>query len=153
MSQLDIKKVHEFWNQFQDPMIYRVVTFMDGVEKWTHDLDEDFERVVEELSNELDNISKLDMAKLGKQDTFIRIANVLCSSRALRFLHVIDGVHPGWASRLLAHAEENTQSPDDEAGLFLRRNIVFERLRLLARVFDKEKLDLVIKALEGDDHG
>ena len=36
---------------------------------------------------------------------------------------------------------------------FLRRNVVFERLRLLGRVFGEDRLKLVIKALEesGDD--
>jgi intracellular multiplication protein IcmW len=48
------------------------------------------------------------------------------------------------------HAEEISQSPDDEAGLFLRRNIVFERLRLLARVFSQPRLALILKALEGE---
>lgn len=152
MADLSIKGVHEFWNGFQDPMIYRVVSFMDGVEKWTYDLDEEFEQEIETLTRELSDIGKVDMSKLGHQELFIRIANSISSSRALRFLHIIDTAHPGAASRLLSHAEEITQAPDDEAGLFLRRNIVFERLRLLGRVFAKDRLDMVQKALEGDEH-
>jgi intracellular multiplication protein IcmW len=153
MSDLTIKGVHHFWNQFDDPMIYRVVSFMDSVEKWTHDENPEFEEAIAALSLEFEDFSKVDMTKLGQQNYFIRIANHLHFSRALRFLHIIDGLHPGSASRLLAHGEETTESPTDEAGLFLRRNIVFERLRLLGRVFSQERLELVSKALEGEDQG
>ncbi len=34
------------------------------------------------------------------------------------------------------------------ANLFLRRNIVFERLRLLARIFSKERIELMLQLLE-----
>lgn len=153
MSDLSMKNVHAYWHAFQDKMIYRVVVFMDGVERFTHDLDETFEEAIEALSQELSDISKIDMTKLGHQDLFIRIGNVLSSSRCLRFLHVIDTAKPGTASRLLAYAEETTNGPDDEAGIFLRRNVVFERLRLLGRVFAKDRVLMVTKALEGDESG
>jgi intracellular multiplication protein IcmW len=46
------------------------------------------------------------------------------------------------------YAEENNTPDNLLAGLFLRRNIVFERLRLLARVFTPQRFELVLKALE-----
>lgn len=151
MSDLSMQGVSRFWYDFQDKMIYRVVTFMDGVETWTFDENPEFENMIQQLTENFNELASVDMTKLGHQDLFIRIANHLHFSRALRFLHIIDGIHPGAASRLLAYSEENTQSSDDEAGLLLRRNIVFERLRLLGRVFAKERLEMVLKALEGDD--
>ena len=36
---------------------------------------------------------------------------------------------------------------------FLRRNIVFERLRLLGRVFADDRLKIVLKALEEGGYG
>lgn len=150
MPDLSSEAVHQFWKQYPDPMIYRVVSFMESVEQWTKDNDINFESAMAVLSKELDDISKINLDELGQQEVFIRIANNLKMGRALRLLQAIDTTHPGSASKLLMHAEEVSQSPDDEPGLFLRRNIVFERLRLLARVFSSPRLALVLKALEGE---
>jgi len=48
----------------------------------------------------------------------------------------------------LLRAEDTTKSDTDTAGIFLRRNIVFERLRLLGRVFGPDRFKLVLQALE-----
>lgn len=152
MPDLSLPAVREFWAAYEDPMIYRVVTFMEGVENWTLDGDPEFEAALKKLGDELDDLQNVDLTTLGHEETFIRIAGNVKSSRSLRLLQAIDTVHPGSASRILIHAEETSQSPDDPAGLFLRRNIVFERLRLLGRVFSEERLNLVLRALEGEDN-
>lgn len=151
MPDLSLQASHEYWHNFQDPMIYRVVSFMEGVENWTLDGAPDLETALIELGQELDSLEGFSFSSLGQEDTFIRIACNLKSSRTLRLLQAIDTAHPGSASQVLMHAEEKSQNPDDPAGIFLRRNIVFERLRLLARVFSKERLALVTKALEGEE--
>lgn len=151
MPELTVEAVRRFWSEYEDPMIYRVITFMEGVEDWTLDGDPAFEAAMEQLSRELDDLGQVDMSSLGQEEAFIRIACNVKSGRALRLLQAIDTVHPGAASRLLIHAEETSQSPDDPAGIFLRRNIVFERLRLLGRVFSEERFALVLRALEGED--
>ena len=69
-------------------------------------------------------------------------------SRILRLLQAIDTIDPGSASKLLMYAEEHNSPENPLAGLFLRRNIIFERLRLLARVFAPERFEIVLKALE-----
>ena len=73
------------------------------------------------------------------------------AGRGLRLLQSIDTVHPGSASKVIMHAEQTTISSTDPAGFFLKRNIVFERLRLLSRVFCEYRLKLVARALEGED--
>jgi intracellular multiplication protein IcmW len=60
----------------------------------------------------------------------------------------LDTAYPGAAAKVLMHAEEITKSEADIAGVFLRRNIVFERLRLLGRVFATDRFKLVLKTLE-----
>jgi len=152
MPDFSPQAVARFWKQYEDPMIYRVVTFMESVENWTVDGDTAFENAINELGTQLDDIGKIDLDELGQQELFIRIANSIKTGRALRLLQAIDTAHPGSASKLLMHAEEISQRPDDPAGLFLRRNIVFERLRLLARVFSAARFALIFKALEGEDH-
>lgn len=151
MPDLSHKASLEYWYEYVDPMIYRVITFMESVEDWTLDGNPELEAALAQLSKELDDISKVDMGQLANEESFIRIAGNIKSSRTLRLLQALDTVHPGAASRLLIHAEETSQSSHDAAGVFLRRNIVFERLRLLSRVFSEDRFRLVIKALEGED--
>jgi len=151
MPDLSIEGVHKYWNEYEDKMIYRVVSFMEGVETWTVDSDPAFEEKFKELGTLLDDIGKVDLGQLGGEQFFIKIAANIKAGRYLRFLQSVDIAHPGSASKLLVHAEETSERPDDLAGLFLRRNIIFERLRLLARVFSRERLALVLKAMEGEE--
>lgn len=152
MPDLSLSGAHRFWKNYQDSSIYRVVVFMESVENWTLDDHAAVEKALSELGQNLEEIGKISLDDLGQQDLFIRIANNIKTSRALRLLQALDTAHPGSASRLLMYAEEVSQHPDDLPGLFLRRNIVFERLRLLSRVFAPARFSLILKALEGEDH-
>lgn len=152
MPNLTLEGAHQFWSQYQDPIIYRVVAFMESVETWPLDGDPALEEALSTLGKELDDVIKVDFSKLEQEMALIQIACSLRMSRALRFLHIIDTAQPGTASKLFTHAEQITQRLDDPPGLLLRRNVVFERLRLLARVFSQERFALVLKALEGEDY-
>lgn len=152
MPDLSLAASRQYWKNYPDPMIYRVVTFMEGVEHWTFDGDSELEEAMEKLGKELDNIGHIALSRLNHEDNFIMIGNRLHMSRILRLLQAIDTAHPGSASKVLMYAEENNEESDSPTDLFLRRNIVFERLRLLGRVFAKERLALVLKVLEGEEY-
>lgn len=151
MPDLSHEASSKYWFEYLDPMIYRVITFMESVEDWTLDGNPEFEAAMEELGKELDDIEKIDLGLMAEESKFIRIVGNIKSGRGLRLLQAIDTVHPGSASRVLIHAEETSISSYDPAGFFLKRNIVFERLRLLSRVFCQYRLKLVLRALEGDE--
>lgn len=151
MPDLSHEASAKYWHDFIDPMIYRVVTFMESVEDWTLDGDPKLEEAIQQLGKELDDIEAIDMNALGEEDKFIRLVGNIKSGRGLRLLQAIDTVHPGSASKILIHAEETSTSSLDAAGFFLKRNIVFERLRLLSRVFSEYRLKLIARALEGEE--
>ncbi|MGL5743391.1 MAG: type IVB secretion system protein IcmW [Legionella sp.] len=151
MPDLSHEASAKYWFEYIDPMIYRVITFMESVEDWTLDGNPEFEEAMEQLGRELDDIEKIDMGLLAEEEKFIRIVGNIKSGRGLRLLQAIDTVHPGSASRILIHAEETSTGSHDPAGVFLKRNIVFERLRLLSRVFCQYRLKLVLRALEGEE--
>ena len=146
MSILDAKSSQDFWHAFDDPMIYRVVAFMEAVETWTKDGDPELEASVEKLGSALETAEKF---KLGEEKDFIKLSTYLKMPRLLRLLQAIDTIEPGSASKVLMYAEENN-SKDRTVSLFLRRNIVFERLRLLSRVFSPSRFSLVLRALENE---
>lgn len=147
MPDLSNEAVHQFWKDYKDPMIYRVISFMESVEDWTLDDQPELEKAMASLGDTLEDIGNID---LQQEDEFIKVATYIKAGRGLRLLQCMDVAYPGAASKLLMHAEENTQNIEDVPGLFLRRNIVFERLRLLARVFAPERFQLLLKALEED---
>ncbi|KTD64386.1 type IVB secretion system protein IcmW [Legionella spiritensis] len=151
MPDLSHEASAQYWFEYVDPMIYRVITFMESVENWTPDDDPTFEEAMNRLGKELDDIEKIDMGMLAREDSFIRLVGNIKSGRGLRLLQAIDTIHPGSASRILIHAEENSTGSHDPAGFFLKRNITFERLRLLGRVFSEYRLKLVARALEGEE--
>lgn len=145
MPDLNHKAVHQFWRDYKDPIIYRVITFMEGVEDWTIDGDPTLEAALKELGEALEDIGNID---LQQEDAMIQIATHVKTGRGLRLLMCLDTAYPGAAAKVLMHAEEITKSYKDMPGIFLRRNIVFERLRLLGRVFAANRFKLVLKTLE-----
>jgi intracellular multiplication protein IcmW len=145
MPNLDLQAAHEFWKNYPDSSIYRVIAFMETVENWTFDGNPELEEIVNAFGQTLDEIKRFE---LGKEEQFIILLAHLKTSRILRVLQAIDTIEPGSASKVLMYAEENNTPDNILTGLFLRRNIVFERLRLLSRVFSPERFDLVLKAME-----
>ena len=149
MPDLSYKTVHQFWRDYQDPMIHRVITFMESVEDWTLDGDPALEEAVSELGATLEDIGNID---LQQELPMIEVLAHIKTGRNLRLLMCLDMAYPGAAAKILMKAEETTRSQADNAGLFLRRNVVFERLRLLRRVFSEERMKLVIAGLEETGH-
>jgi intracellular multiplication protein IcmW len=147
MPKLDLDSAHEFWKNYEDPMIYRVISFMEGAEDWTLDGNAELEAALNTVGDQFEQLSRFE---LGKEDQFIAFCCHIKTSRILRILQAVDTIDPGSASKLLMYAEEHNSPDNLLAGLFLRRNIIFERLRLLARVFAPERFEIILKALEQD---
>lgn len=151
MPDLSHEASAKYWFEYVDPMIYKVITFMESVEEWTADGDPELEEMLIQLGKELDDVQDVDINAMSEQGRFVKIAANIKTGRGLRLLQTIDTIQPGSASRVLMHAEESSFSSRDTAGFFLKRNITFERLRLLGRVFCAYRLNLVLRALEGDE--
>ena len=149
MPDLSNKGVHKFWHEYHDPMIYKVVSFMENVEDWSLDGDPDLEQAITKLSIILDDVGYID---LQAEDKIVQVAAYIKMGRMLRLLQCMDTAHPGAASKILTAAKAASQSSDDVFGLFLRRNMVFERLRILGRVFAADRLAVVLQALGDKSH-
>lgn len=148
MPDLSSQASHQFWKDYNDRTIYKVISFMESVETWTLDNDSALEEAIQELGDVLEHLGRQD---LQEQDNFVLLCANIRMSRELRLLQCMDTANPGSASKLLVYAEQKSRDPEDTPGLFLRRNVVFERLRLLTRVFAQERINLVLKALEGEE--
>ena len=137
MPNLDLQASHEFWKNYDDPMIYRVISFMETAENWTLDGNPELEEAMKSLGEQLDKITRFE---LGKEEQFVALCAHIKTSRILRLLQSIDSIDPGSASKVLMFAEENNTPDNLVAVLFLHRNIIFERLRLLSRFFAPQRI-------------
>jgi intracellular multiplication protein IcmW len=151
MPDLSHEAALQFWSEFPDPNIYRVITFLESVEHWTIDNNENLENLLKTLGHELDNFEDIDLSSLNHEEIFIKILAGLKTSRGLRLLQAIDTAQPGSASRVIMQAEEMNYDFQKPPYFFIRRNMAFERLRLLNRIFASHRLKIITQALEGDD--
>jgi len=145
MPDLSHEACHRFWFEYNDPIIYKVIGLLESVEGWTLETNEEVKKTLEQLGSALDNIGKIEFER---EDLFIAAGAHLKTSQILRILQAIDTAHPGSASKVLVHAEENTDDENSSCRLFIQRNIAFERLRLLSRIFSRDRMTLAIDALE-----
>src|SRR3990167_3804340 len=103
MPKLDLASSHEFWKNYDDPMIYRVIAFMETAENFALDGTPALEQIMNKLGEALDELTSFE---LGKEDEFVTLCAHLKTSRILRLLQSIDTIDPGSASKLLMYAEE-----------------------------------------------
>lgn len=147
MPELSLEASHDFWKNYPDPSIYRVIAFLESVENWSHDGNAELEDKLEKIGEHLDELKTFEN---GQEQAFIGLCAHIKSSRILRLLQAIDTIEPGSASKMLMYSEENNNDDNPLAKLFLQRNIAFERLRLMGRVFSPERLDFIMRLIEKD---
>ena len=147
MPDISNKEVHKFWHEYHDNMVYKIISFMESVESWTLDGNTELESALNKLSTALDNIGYID---LQAEEKLIQLVTYIKMGRALRLLQCLDIAHPGAAAKLITFAKTNLEETDDIFSLFLQRNVVFERIRLLGRIFAKDRLDTVLNILRGE---
>jgi|TARA_Y200000002_G_scaffold383247_1_gene404399 intracellular multiplication protein IcmW len=144
MPDFSLDASREFWKSFDDPKVFEVISFMEKIESWTLDGNEKIESALDKLEEAMDSIAGIEIKNF---DHLVYIGAYLKTSRVLRIMQELDSNNPGAASRLLSFAEGQSFT-DKTAQLFIRRNLIFERLRLLSRVFNYERLEKIHSALE-----
>lgn len=150
MPDMSLEAVHAFWHDYDKRTLYRIVTSMEGIESWASDDDPQAEEALLRLGACLDDVTDFE---LNDEAVLVKVLANMRSGRALRLMQFLDVLKPGTASKLLIFAEEQTKDAAHKnryADLFLKRNLAFERLQLLGRVFAPERINLVLKALESN---
>ncbi len=150
MPDLSKHGVHLFWCEYDRRILYRIVTSMERVEDWTVDDLGDINRGFELLGQLLEDNPD---ASIAEDDDLVKLLSHTHIARTLRIMQYMDSVSPGSASKMLMNAEKmkEADAEDPHAALFLSRNMVFERLQLIGRVFAPERINLVINALEKEN--
>ena len=144
MPDLSVKGVEQFWRERSNSDIYKAIAAMESVENWSDVNNNALDKALGALGSVLDKIGYVD---LKDENQFIQIANNLKLSHMLRLLQALDVAHPGAVAKIFLFAKEHSAAAEDECGLFLRRNLVFERLRALARVFAADRLSAIVQVI------
>lgn len=145
MVDISLEGSHDFWSQFPDPSVYKVINALESMEKNFYDGEDEFEKKMNILGEVLENFKE---DKIGDdKQVFVDVIAYLRTSRYLRVLQALDAVQPGLASKVISFSEKS-QPENKSAQFFLQRNIIFERYRLLYRIFSPDRLSLLSDALE-----
>lgn len=151
MPDLHTDAVHAFWDSYDRRTLYRVIVALERVETWRLDADPTIEKAILELGRAMDMGYSFEIE--GKEETFVNILANIGAAKAIRVLQALDMASPGSASKLLMFAEKMVENKrggkiGQQAEVFLSRNLVFEKIQLLSRVFSPHRVSLVLKALE-----
>jgi intracellular multiplication protein IcmW len=149
MPDLSPEACHRFWFEYNDPVLYKTIGFLESVEDWTLEQNEGVIKALKQLGDTLENIGQTDFKN---EALFVEAAAYLKSSQILRMLQALDTASSGSASQVLIYAEENINNAESSAKVFIQRNIAFERLRLISRIFSHDRMKLAIDALESDSN-
>lgn len=144
MPDLSRESVHAFWHEYDPRILYRIVSSIEACENWVK-TDPETQQLISDLGDILDGSA--DLTELS-QETLVQLMTSVPFAQSLRLMHAIEGKKPGSISDILVWAEQQKGAPDTPAKVFLRRNVIFERLQLCARIFSPERLNLIKKALE-----
>ena len=146
MPSLDRKDAREFWKNFLDGSVYQIVSFLEASETWALTTNSDVEVALAKLGDTLDQAQQgfaFDLTAL------VTISSTINMSQKLRIMQLVDSVSPGTATQMISHAEANASS-NTYAALFLQRNMIFERMRILSRLLSTQRITTVQNVYEGD---
>ena len=143
MPDLSHESALDFWKTFMGGSVAHIIQFIEHTEDWVNLSDED-QAALKDLGRYLDNINS--DSKPSEAD-FAEACATLHLSQKLRIMQALDAVSPGFATRMISAAEKNAAS-SPLSKMFLQRNLIFERMRIISRVFSKSRLQLVQKLYE-----
>jgi len=144
MPDLSRSSVYAFWYEYDAKILFRVVSTIEASEKWVP-TSETIDQYVSDLGDILDGNVNLDLIN---PETIVNILTSIRFSQGLRAMHALESKKSGYIAKLLAWAESQPDDPSSPAKIFLKRNVVFERMQLCARIFAPERLNLLRKCQE-----
>ena len=142
----DLRSCHQYWFEYNDPNLYKALVTLESVEKWTVESKEEIKVAVSKLEKAMTSLK--DKKSFTNYPLFVAATNPLKSSQIMRILQELNICHPDTAHKVIAHAEGDTSVVENH--IFVERNIAFERLRLMGRIFSEQRVQKVLELMEND---
>ena len=121
-----------------------IIKFIEHTEDWVESDNPATQEALVSLGEYLDTAT--DASNLAEID-LVRICAYLHLSQKLRIMQVVDSIAPGTATKMITEAEKNAVN-DDAANAFLKRNLIFERIRIISRIVAPSRIQMVQKIYE-----
>lgn len=137
---LSLEACHAFWAGFDDNNIISIIRLMEQSEHWTLDHNPMVAESLLELGHALKDVK--DGNGIDAFDKILSLCVYLRMSQKLRFMQTLDQLDPGTAAKLIQYAEKK-QFQSADASLFLKRNVVFERMRIISRMLAPGRIDML----------
>ncbi len=119
--------------------IYPIIEFIEGTEHWGLAHNEAVSQDLDRLGEFLESATSLNAVN---EEDFIKLCAPLFLSQKLRIMQITDALSPGYATKMIKKAEEKSLE-DNNCAIFLKRNILFERIRIISRIFTPERIQMV----------
>ena len=139
MTDLSHKSSVAFWQDFMGGSVYPIIEFIEGNELFGEENNANLANEIEQLGAFFATATTLPD---GQEESIIKIASPLYLSQKLRIMQLADTLSPGYATKMIKKAEERSLE-DKSCEIFLKRNLLFERMRIISRVFTEERIQLV----------
>lgn len=144
MSTLSHDSSKEFWKDFMGGSIYDIIDFIEQTEDWVVSNDPTVNEALDKLSQ---YFTQADSKSALPHTDLIHVCAYVYLSQKLRIMQSLDNIQPGLATQLIQTAEK-APTKDSSAFVFLQRNLIFERMRILSRILHSDRIQLVKKLYE-----
>lgn len=142
---LNLRKsiVEQFW-QGRDPRMARILLWMESMEEWGLDDNEDFSEALLALSPKLEQAGRGTM--LEQSDSLITVMAYMSAGRAMRMMEWFDEHFPkGLSIDLIEQAQGQPEGAP--AQLMLDRLRALESLSLLGKIFSPTRMRIITELL------
>lgn len=136
--------IEEFW-QKKDPRMARILGWMESMEDWMLDDNEDVAENIFVLANTLERISRNDIVK--NSEDLIKVMAYMSSPRALRLMEWFDERFPQGVSVDITQKALDMKG-DERAELLLDRLNTLQRLSLLSKMFSPHRTRMIVDLLQ-----
>lgn len=100
----------------------------------------------EPLLNELREIFKSDRINKVDLEQCVKILNLLPSAYMFYFLHILGDSNSEYQQKLIAKTEI-MHKKNEAFRRFYQRNMMFERMQMISRIFSEERIDQLISSI------
>lgn len=143
MPNLRQSVIEQFW-QKKDPRMARILGWMESMEDWMLDDDEDVAEKIYSLASSLERADKEDI--IDNSEHLIKVMAYMSSPRSLRLLEWFDSQYADETSVVIIKSAE--EMGDDACGkILIDRLQTLQRLNLLSRIFSPSRSRVVAEIL------
>ncbi|OAJ35141.1 type IVB secretion system protein IcmW [Piscirickettsia salmonis] len=134
------KKVADYWKSYGNSNINHALINFEHIEEDEYFIDEDQEEKILEL---LEFASENNLKEIDS-NLFFSLLNSLPAAYMFYVIHELNNSNSEYVSALISEA---SKKKDDDRRFFYDRNVLFEKMQILSRVFSSDRVNKMIRAL------